>query len=197
MINPQTTTAAIALLAVCLTHTTAAPDNLVLWYDKPATDWQQQALPLGNGSLGCMVFGGVENEHIQFNHDTLWVGSEEDTGSYHAFGDVHVKFDHADAKDYRRELDLSSAVHTITYASKGTNFKREYFSSNPAQVMVFRFTADQKNAQSGTITLTDAHGAPVVAQNNNRLSATGDTSKHQHYWHAKALWPDPVILNFE
>jgi alpha-L-fucosidase 2 len=118
------------------------PDSRVLWYSQPAADWQKQALPLGNGSLGCMVFGGVENEHIQFNHDTLWVGGEKDTGAYHAFGDIYINFGHADAKNYRRQLDISRAVHTVTYVSNGTKYKREYFSSNPDQVMVFRFTAD-------------------------------------------------------
>jgi alpha-L-fucosidase 2 len=54
----------------------ASPGNLVLWQDWPAGDWQRYAYPLGNGNLGCMVFGHPENERIQFNQDTLWVGSE-------------------------------------------------------------------------------------------------------------------------
>lgn len=41
--------------------------NLALWYRQPATDWQTQALPIGNGYMGGMVYGGVEQEHIQFN----------------------------------------------------------------------------------------------------------------------------------
>ncbi|WP_242675820.1 glycoside hydrolase N-terminal domain-containing protein [Streptosporangium minutum] len=41
------------------------PDDLTLWYDKPATDWETQALPIGNGALGAMVFGGVASEQIQ------------------------------------------------------------------------------------------------------------------------------------
>ena len=36
----------------------------VFWLGKPATDWQKEALPLGNGRMGCMVFGGVEAERI-------------------------------------------------------------------------------------------------------------------------------------
>ena len=50
------------------------PDDLTLWYDKPATDWETQALPIGNGALGAMVFGGVESEQIQFNEKSLWTG---------------------------------------------------------------------------------------------------------------------------
>lgn len=52
-----------------------APDNdLSLWYREPATNWERQALPIGNGYMGGMVFGGVEQEHIQFNEKTLWSG---------------------------------------------------------------------------------------------------------------------------
>lgn len=46
---------------------------LTLWYDKPAGQWLE-ALPLGNGRLGAMVFGGVETEQLQLNEDTLWAG---------------------------------------------------------------------------------------------------------------------------
>ena len=50
-----------------------ADSSLVLNYAEPAKSWTD-ALPVGNGSMGAMVFGGVEKERIQFNHDTLWVG---------------------------------------------------------------------------------------------------------------------------
>ena len=45
-----------------------------LWYDTPATDWEREALPIGNGTLGAMVFGGVARERIQFNEKSLWTG---------------------------------------------------------------------------------------------------------------------------
>ncbi|MET0463838.1 MAG: glycoside hydrolase N-terminal domain-containing protein [Chitinophagaceae bacterium] len=50
---------------------------LSLWYTKPAEKWTD-ALPLGNGRLGAMVFGGVEKERIQFNEETLWTGEPRD-----------------------------------------------------------------------------------------------------------------------
>ena len=53
------------------------PGNLRLWYGKPATKWTE-ALPIGNGRLGAMIFGGVENDRIQFNEETLWTGSPND-----------------------------------------------------------------------------------------------------------------------
>ncbi|MBT7300894.1 MAG: glycoside hydrolase family 95 protein [Victivallales bacterium] len=48
-----------------------------LWYDRPAEEWTS-ALPVGNGHLGAMVFGGVAHERIQFNEDTLWSGQPTD-----------------------------------------------------------------------------------------------------------------------
>ena len=48
-----------------------------LWYDEPATTWME-ALPIGNGRLGAMVFGGTADERIQFNEDTLWAGGPRD-----------------------------------------------------------------------------------------------------------------------
>ena len=48
-------------------------NNVTLWYNKPAGAWTD-ALPVGNGRLGAMVFGGVERERIQLNEETLWDG---------------------------------------------------------------------------------------------------------------------------
>ncbi|MBE0536022.1 MAG: glycoside hydrolase N-terminal domain-containing protein [Phycisphaerae bacterium] len=52
----------------------ATEADLVLWYDRPAEKWDQ-ALPVGNGRLGAMVYGGAKREHLQFNEDTLWTGA--------------------------------------------------------------------------------------------------------------------------
>lgn len=46
-----------------------------LWYSTPANDWNE-ALPLGNGKLGMMVFGGTSEERIQLNEETMWSGWE-------------------------------------------------------------------------------------------------------------------------
>jgi len=47
--------------------------DLQLWYRQPAKEWTE-ALPVGNGRLGAMIFGGAEDERLQFNEDTLWTG---------------------------------------------------------------------------------------------------------------------------
>jgi alpha-L-fucosidase 2 len=53
------------------------PDSLTLWYRQPAAQWTE-ALPLGNGRLGAMVFGGITEDRIQINEGTLWGGSPHD-----------------------------------------------------------------------------------------------------------------------
>jgi alpha-L-fucosidase 2 len=64
----------IATLLICLAPLTAfCQQNLKLWYKQPATVWTE-ALPLGNGRLGAMVFGRVGQELIQLNEATLWTG---------------------------------------------------------------------------------------------------------------------------
>jgi len=52
-------------------------NHLKLWYTNPAQKWTE-ALPIGNGRLGAMIFGGVENDRIQFNEETLWNGAPND-----------------------------------------------------------------------------------------------------------------------
>ena len=52
-------------------------NSLRLWYRQPAANWNE-ALPIGNGRLGAMVFGGVEEERLQLNEDTVWAGEKRD-----------------------------------------------------------------------------------------------------------------------
>ncbi len=149
----------------------AAADDLTLWYDKPAKEWLE-ALPIGNGSLGGMLYGGTTNARVQFNEQTLWAGSEIEMGSYQPFGDVHANWTHAAATEYRRALDLSNAVHRVSYRAGGTAYRNEAFSSHPDQVLVLRFDADRPGAYTGTIRLADRHNARLAAEG-NRLTATG------------------------
>ena len=48
-----------------------------LWYRQPARKWEE-ALPLGNGRMGAMVYGTVQEEHIQVNEDSIWYGGPVD-----------------------------------------------------------------------------------------------------------------------
>ena len=66
---------AVLLLAAC--RAVEDPTDLVLWYEEPARAWAE-ALPIGNGSMGAMVFGDPAEARYQFNEDTLWVGKPHD-----------------------------------------------------------------------------------------------------------------------
>ena len=171
-----------------------------LWRDMPAASWEHQALPIGNGRLGCMIFGGMQKEHIQFNEESLWIGDETEAGAYQAFGDLHLEFSHADGQSYRRELDIDRAVHTITYQSGKVSYRREYFASHPAQVMVFRFTSDKPGAYSGTLTLIDAHQGTVTAEG-NRLKSAGSLAEYNGHdledFPTKKDSVYGIILNYE
>jgi alpha-L-fucosidase 2 len=155
----------------------AAPD-LVLRYHAPAQDndtgWEKEALPIGNGRIGAMVFGQPGREHLQFNDITLWTGDDKTMGAFQPFGDVLVDLPaHATGvTNYRRTLDLVRGVHTVTYTHDGVNYKREAWASYPAQVIVLRLSADKPGRYTGSVALTDRHGAHL-AVSGNRLYAAG------------------------
>src|SRR5882757_8234407 len=69
----------ILLAALVLSYRLFAADtnSPTLWYAQPAEKWTE-ALPIGNGRMGAMVFGGIFDERIQFNEDTLWKGQPHD-----------------------------------------------------------------------------------------------------------------------
>lgn len=161
-----------------------------LWYTQPAEKWTD-ALPIGNGRMGAMVFGGVPDERIQFNEDTLWKGHPHDyvragahdhlaeiqqllfagktkeaadltrktflsdpvrQKAYQPFGDLHFHFiGLTNVTDYRRELDLDSAVASATYRANGITYERQAFASYPDNVIVLRFTADKPGSISFTL----------------------------------------------
>ena len=88
----------ICLLIIVSVMPSASPSTL--WYDKPAKSWDQEALPIGNGRMGAMLFGGIAEERIQFNEQSLWSGDnnwdgaydcgDHGFGSYRNFGDLFI-----------------------------------------------------------------------------------------------------------
>lgn len=135
-----------------------------LWYAQPAISWQTEALPIGNGRLGAMLFGGIGAERVQFNENSLWTGNEKDTGEYQAFGDVFLELDPPAVEGYRRELDIRDAVHRVEYKAGGAQYRREAFCSAPDQVIVLRFTADKPAGYSGVIRLDGTHKEEVSGE---------------------------------
>jgi len=175
------------------TFSTYAGDRepITLWYQQPAKKWDAEALPIGNGRMGAMLFGNIKSEHIQFNEQSLWSGDnnwdgeyqtgDHGFGSYRNFGELVLDFEHADsAKDYRRELNITTGVHITSFEINGTRFTREAFASYPDQVIVFRYTANKKGAFSGKISLLSAQGAISIASG-NELSFAGEMSNHLKY----------------
>jgi alpha-L-fucosidase 2 len=165
---------------------------LKLWFTKPALAWEE-ALPLGNGKTGAMVFGGITTERFQLNDNTLWSGyplpgnnpeavqylpivrklifegnydsaaavwKKHMQGPYSArylpMADLWLKFHSKDttAVDYRRELDLNTAISTVTYTQSGITYKRETFISYPSGLMIVKLSANKKAALSFDIALT-------------------------------------------
>jgi alpha-L-fucosidase 2 len=167
----------LLVLAAAGAVATGAPD-LTLRYDRPAQDndagWEREALPIGNGRIGAMVFGQPAREHLQFNEISLWTGDDRVMGAYQPFGDLTVDLPGHDSgvTDYRRSLDLARGLHTVSYVRGGVNFRREAWASYPAQAIVLRLSADRPGQLTGSVALSDRHGAHLAAAG-NRLYASG------------------------
>ncbi|MBX3737784.1 MAG: glycoside hydrolase family 95 protein [Candidatus Didemnitutus sp.] len=82
MLFPTHFRSLLCLLGLSVAAHSAGASDLRLWYQQPASAWVE-TLPIGNGRMGAMVFGGTATERIQFNEDTLWTGAPH---SYHHVG---------------------------------------------------------------------------------------------------------------
>ncbi len=156
-------------------------DSLLLYSDKPAKLWEQ-AYPLGNGTIGAVVFGGTENDRICLNHDTLWSGyprKEQFRGSKEAYlkarklvsegkyaesdkaltegfssygsemyvpmGELNVTYldtENEAVTDYSRTLDLSQALHSVSYRNGNAKMSIRAFVSHPDQAFLYRAECD-------------------------------------------------------
>lgn len=209
----------ITLLAARSADGPGAPFQL--WYQQPAAKWEE-ALPIGNGRLGAMIFGGVAAERLQLNEDSLWSGAPQDAdnpkalealpeirkllfegkyseaeklanrtlicrgvgsgrgrggrtpyGSYQTLGDLTLRFDGTNATDYKRELDLTSAIARVSYEQDGVKFEREIFSSFPDQVLVVRLTASKRGKLNFRAALSRPEAAEVLVVKPNQLLMRG------------------------
>jgi len=183
--------------------------ELKIWFTKPAENWNE-ALPVGNGSLGAMIFGGIEHERLQLNEESVWTGEprwdanpealknlpevrrllfdgkyaeaeklaqngilgkykRDNSSSYQTLGDLTIDFGpQKGVSNYRRELDISQAVASVSYRTGQVNYLREIFSSAPGQALVIRLTADRNEAISFTLRLSrPGNMAKITASGNN------------------------------
>ena len=208
-----------------------AANDVLIWFQQPAAQWAD-ALPVGNGRLGGMVFGGHNQERIALNEDTLWSGSPSDWNNpgarkhlpvvrdlvlkrkeykaadlecrfmqgpynqaYQPLGDLLIDFDHAtEVSNYRRELNLDTAVAMVSYEVNGATFQREVFASAPAQVIVVRLSSSQANSIHCKVRLTSQIQSEAHVTDENALQLTGKApeesapnylfkpSSGQHVW---------------
>ncbi|QJW92383.1 glycoside hydrolase family 95 protein [Spirosoma taeanense] len=188
------------LLLFCFTVSVVAnaqtqrPNDLKLWFTHPAATWNE-ALPVGNGRLGAMVFGNVTSERLQLNEKTVWTGKDVDfvnpgakaalpkirallfagkyaeaqemaqekmmgnktvESNYQTLGDLNLDFNlpSQEVADYRRELDIETAVARVSYRVGQTTFTREIFSSAPGQALVVRLTASKPGSLTFALKLS-------------------------------------------
>lgn len=152
-----------------------------LWYENEAKEWEE-ALPLGNGRLGAMLYGGVYHEEIQVNEESMWYGgpvdrinpdAKENLGKirelilngripeaerlmkyalsgcpegmhpYQTLGNIYIDFEGIGAfMDYKRELDLDTAIQKTFFRDDDTVYTRSAFISKPADVMILHIKAE-------------------------------------------------------
>src|SRR5436190_1989623 len=93
---------------------------------------------------------------------------------YQAFGDILLDFPHTESSEYRRSLDLDTAVTSVHYVHGGAQYDREVFASWPGKVVVVRVTASKPGSVSFVASLNSAHdGATIVTTPNGEISMTG------------------------
>ncbi|MEI7911714.1 MAG: glycoside hydrolase family 95 protein [Verrucomicrobiota bacterium] len=176
-----------------LTVLATPPDaGQTLNYRQPASDWPGGALPIGNGRMGAMLFGGLRDERIQFNEQSLWSGDnnwdgaydcgDHGFGCYRNFGDLSLSWDIPAAvpADYQRSLNIKTGVHTTTFTYNNIKFTREAFASHPDQVLAFRYSADKPGALTGKISLKSAQDAVTTATANNLVFSGEMPNKLKH-----------------
>ncbi|MDO3381745.1 glycosyl hydrolase family 95 catalytic domain-containing protein [Gilvimarinus algae] len=88
---------------------TRAAEPLSLWFDQPVSDWEREALPIGNGAQGAVIFGGVERERIQLNEKTLWEGGPGSKGGY-TFGWPEEGNQHAALAKVQKTLEEQGSM---------------------------------------------------------------------------------------
>jgi alpha-L-fucosidase 2 len=185
-----------------------AEHPLALWYRQPAGAWTE-ALPVGNGRLGAMVFGGIDRERLQLNEQTLWDGYARDRNnpdalgalpevrrllfegkneeaarlagatmmgrperitSYQSLGDLWIQTPSvAEVSEYRRELDIDSAIARVRWVRDGVTYSREVFSSWPDQVLVVRLSADRPGKIDATLSMTRQQDATCPVEPNRLI----------------------------
>ena len=140
--------------------------------------WEEWSLPIGNGYFGANVFGRTENERIQISEKTLTNPNEYindiSIGGLNSFSETYIYFGHknSDVENYRRYLDLKTAISGVEYTYGDVKYTREYFVSYPDKAIVIKLDADVDGALDFTL-------RPTIPYEQDYMVTPGDgISKH-------------------
>jgi alpha-L-fucosidase 2 len=191
------------------------PQEWKLWYKEAASVWEE-AMPLGNGRLGAMMFGGAKQERLQLNEDTLWSGFPRDTinydaqrylqqarelilageyieaqqliehrmqgrnaESYETAGELRIEHQGGgNLTGYRRELDLATAIASVSYTMDEVGVQKEAWISAKDQVLVLRYNADRPKSLNVSITLESLLRYHVDYMGNGTLRLHGQSPSY-------------------
>ncbi len=131
-----------------------------LWYDKPANSWEE-ALPIGNGRMGAMIFGKVNTERIQLNEDSVWYGAYVERNNPHALRNLSKI----------RELILSGQIpeaeELMIYALSGIPQSQRPYQSLGDLTIDFKGMEGDISGYKRSLSLDDAvHSMEAVVGNN-------------------------------
>lgn len=242
---------ALCGLIISCSSNKPVPNHDKLWYSQPAKSWMTEALPIGNGYLGAMFFGGVEEERIQFNEESLWRGGKGEWdeynggnregahkhlpeirrlldegkfdeahqlankeltgiikgptkegwvgfGSYQSFADVFVKTkQEGQIEAYRRELNISESVGTVSYKAGTVNHKRAYFASYPKRVLVFRYENDAVSGTDYEIRHESLHKNIEVSFTDNQFIIDGRLENNNMGFESRMLVDTDGVVAFD
>ncbi len=166
-------------------------------YARDGVDWEQEALPIGNGYMGAMLFGLPDKDQIQINEETFWAAGyrgvqsevKEDTvnkqmsegiNGFMSVGNIFVDFHMprgASVNNYYRDLNLGEAVAHVRYTYDGKDYKREYFASYPREVLVFRYTGENLHFD---VTPVSMHPGSVTVES-GEITITGKLKDSEPY----------------
>lgn len=146
----------------------AAPGNQ-LWYQQPAKEWTE-ALPIGNGRIGAMLFGGIAEERLQLNEDTLWAGGPYDPANPEAKGALaevrRLIFagDYAGAEKLANAKLMATPLRQAAYQTIGS-LMIAFAGIDPAKASEYRRSLDLDAALAETVFVHDGvtHRRRVVA----------------------------------
>ncbi len=125
----QLVPAEAALSSLPATHAALAdPGPLTLWYKQPAVKWEE-ALAIGNGRLGAMIFSGVEKERLQLNEITVWSGKLEKSAdrkeSYKQVPEIRKMIEEGKYVDAGKAMSTHMTITGVQAGRKNTSMKQK------------------------------------------------------------------------